>query len=330
MRFSVIMPAYNAEKKLDKSVQSILKQSFSDFELIIVDDGSSDRTWDKIKLFENKDSRVRGIHQSNLGAGAARNTGIDNSKGEYIAFLDSDDVWNHNFLEVINDDISTKMSDVIFINVVREDNNGNLLRSEDMSVFAVLEKEMMIRQQLTGKIPWGCVRKVVKAEILLKNNIRLATTIKVGEESIYSFLVLQYANNISFKFDAIYHYIENNFSLTSNDVPENSHSVFRYINESLEQLGYKNKYEKTINALAVTTVSILINLEVNQDKSIINTLKQANVYIKMYKEFVCGEIDKDSLEWRVKICMPWIKSGLVLPVIVAAKMQKAFRRLGGH
>ena len=71
-------------------------------------------------------------------------------------------------------------------------------------------------------------------------------------------------------------------------------------------------------------------MEVNQDKSIINTLKQANVYIKMYKEFVCGEIDKDSLEWRVKICMPWIKSGLVLPVIVAAKMQKAFRRLGGH
>ena len=52
MRFSVIMPAYNAEKKLDKSVQSILKQSFSDFEMIIVDDGSSDRTWDKIKLFE--------------------------------------------------------------------------------------------------------------------------------------------------------------------------------------------------------------------------------------------------------------------------------------
>lgn len=92
--FTIIMPAYNTRNSIGMSLQSILNQSFYDFEVIVVDDNSQDDTWSIINLYANKDSRIRGIqHTENKGVAAARNTALAESKGRYIAFLDSDDLW---------------------------------------------------------------------------------------------------------------------------------------------------------------------------------------------------------------------------------------------
>ncbi len=99
MRFSVIIPAYNAERFIDIAIRSVLMQSYSDFELIIVDDGSSDGTQEKIKHYT--DSRIRYVYKENGGVSSARNKGISVSKAEYICFLDADDEWKNNHLEVM-------------------------------------------------------------------------------------------------------------------------------------------------------------------------------------------------------------------------------------
>ena len=91
MLFSIIMPVYNAEKILTKSIESALKQTIGDLELIIVDDGSHDGSWKLIKKYASDDKRVVAIHQDNAGPGVARNHAISVSRGEYIAFLDADD-----------------------------------------------------------------------------------------------------------------------------------------------------------------------------------------------------------------------------------------------
>lgn len=90
-KVSVIIPTYNRAHFLAEAIQSVLDQTFTDFELIIVDDGSTDNTEDIVMKF--KDPRIRYINQENSGVSAARNTGIKASDGEYIAFLDSDDIW---------------------------------------------------------------------------------------------------------------------------------------------------------------------------------------------------------------------------------------------
>ncbi len=95
---SVIMPAYNAEKYISKSIQSVLEQTYQNWQLIIVNDGSKDDTSSIIKCFDDK--RIRLIEQENSGVSKARNTGIEYSDGEYIAFLDSDDIWLDKKLEV--------------------------------------------------------------------------------------------------------------------------------------------------------------------------------------------------------------------------------------
>jgi glycosyltransferase involved in cell wall biosynthesis len=95
---SVIMPAYNAEQYLPAAVESVLRQSFSDLELLIVDDGSSDRTLEIARQYAATDSRVRVLEQANAGPGPARNTGFRAATGRLFAFLDSDDEWDETFL----------------------------------------------------------------------------------------------------------------------------------------------------------------------------------------------------------------------------------------
>ncbi|MBO5136584.1 MAG: glycosyltransferase family 2 protein [Clostridia bacterium] len=97
--FSVIIPAYNAEKFIDNSVKSVLSQTCGDFELIIIDDGSCDGTRKKIAGYS--DTRIKYIYQKNSGVSSARNRGICESKGEFICFLDSDDEWKINHLETL-------------------------------------------------------------------------------------------------------------------------------------------------------------------------------------------------------------------------------------
>lgn len=96
MKFSVVIPVYKVEQYLDECVQSVLEQTYSDLEVILVDDGSPDRSGVMCDDWAKKDSRVRVVHQENGGLSAARNTGIRNAQGEYILFLDSDDWWENN------------------------------------------------------------------------------------------------------------------------------------------------------------------------------------------------------------------------------------------
>ena len=85
---SIIVPVYNKEKYLRDCVDSILQQTYKDFELILVDDGSKDSSWNIIKEYANKDKRVVPVHQENAGVSAARNAGLDRAQGKWICFVD--------------------------------------------------------------------------------------------------------------------------------------------------------------------------------------------------------------------------------------------------
>lgn len=103
MRFSVIIPAYNREKELPISIGSVLAQTYTDFELIVVDNGSTDNTKEIVNEYISKDSRVKYYWQENSGSPAgSRNTGIKNAIGEWVAFLDSDDYWYPTKLEMVS------------------------------------------------------------------------------------------------------------------------------------------------------------------------------------------------------------------------------------
>lgn len=98
MRFSVIVPIYNVEKYLNKCIDSIMNQTYNDFELILVDDGSPDNCLSICNHYADTDNRIKVIHQENKGVSIARQNGVSIAKGEYLAFIDSDDWVEINFL----------------------------------------------------------------------------------------------------------------------------------------------------------------------------------------------------------------------------------------
>ena len=97
---SIIVPAYNAEKFIDKCIRSVLNQSYPNLELILVDDGSTDETGKICEEYASKDTRVRVIHKKNSGVSAARNMGLSSAIGEYVVFLDSDDWLDEDIVEL--------------------------------------------------------------------------------------------------------------------------------------------------------------------------------------------------------------------------------------
>ena len=111
---SVIVPVYKAEKYLDKCVQSIVNQTYKNLEIILVDDGSPDNCPEMCDEWAKKDSRIKVIHKENGGVSSARNAGLDNSFGDYIGFVDSDDFIENDFYECLYDNLVENGADISF------------------------------------------------------------------------------------------------------------------------------------------------------------------------------------------------------------------------
>lgn len=326
-KYSIIIPIYNAEKNISTCLLRLARQNFVDFELILVNDGSTDDSQTMIDEFIEMHSQMNiiSIYKKNAGAGAARNTGLERASGEYIVFIDSDDYVDEDFLFETNKVIQDKNADLIFIDIIREDENGKTIRYERMSDFSHLCKDTMLRWQLTGKMPWGGVRKILRRTLIKDHNLRYATSIRVGEESIYSFRALYHAERIAFQTKALYHYVDCSTSLTSNDNVENSQIVFNFIHAFFQEHKEYNGFETTIRALAATTVVIVINVMLA--KGIENVYKESKAVMKKYEQYTNGSIDSSSLDARVKICLPWIRMGWPLPILLASKLQRLYKKI---
>lgn len=181
MLFSIIIPAYNAEKFIIRSVESVLKQKFEDFEIIAVDDGSKDRTLELLKSIN--DERLVVISQANKGVSVARNTGISNASGEFICFLDADDEYLSNHLEHLNGLIIEKPSKKFFATgfciSLRRDSNDIIMPD---TTGAVSYYEDAVREIIRRpKMIWtACI--CIKREMFEKYGM-FEPGVKLGEDT---------------------------------------------------------------------------------------------------------------------------------------------------
>lgn len=125
IKISIIIPVYNVEKYLERCLNSVEKQTFKNFEAIIVNDGSTDKSSTIAQKYVSTDKRFKLIEQDNKGLGGARNTGIQCSNGEFLAFLDSDDWYHERFLELMLDAADSNDADIVICGVERVWNDGS-------------------------------------------------------------------------------------------------------------------------------------------------------------------------------------------------------------
>lgn len=180
-KISVIVPVYKVEEYLHRCVDSILSQSFTDFELILVDDGSPDNCGKICDEYAQKDSRVKVIHKKNGGASNARNVGIKNATGEWITFIDADDYIEQNFLNIPNE----TTEDLLIQNYKQEKNNQITSVEFAKSVMCQTDMQNFIDENLHQVIflsPWA---KFYKRSLLNSCRITFIENIKVGEDNLF-------------------------------------------------------------------------------------------------------------------------------------------------
>lgn len=178
MKFSIIIPAYQAGLYLEKCIKSVLDQTWKDLEIILVDDGSTDSTPELCDSFSKEHANVHVIHQENRGLSEARNTGINAAVGDYILFLDSDDFWNNNdALLQLADRLNNSQADVLNFSYLKYYEDTDELEAyfnnvPEMPLSLKTEKEKKEYLTVNQLYIASACNKAIKRELLLDESLR--------------------------------------------------------------------------------------------------------------------------------------------------------------
>jgi len=206
---SIIVPVYNAEKHLSKMLDSVLNQSYTQWEMILVNDGSTDNSTSIIHKYVNQDKRFRYISQSNAGPSIARNCGIEEAKGDYLAFIDADDWVSPEYLNKLMHPMLTKETDLVcagYYEVNPQFPQDLKLHDFQQELFNKNINKQTYQSNIFNGVSGVLWAKLFKKEIFKENNIQLHPKLRLSEDLI---AVLEYSRFIDKVFiipDAIYYY----------------------------------------------------------------------------------------------------------------------------
>lgn len=217
MRFSIITPVYQVEKYIRKCIESVLSQSYTDFEFIIVDDGSKDECPRIIDEYSSMDNRIQVIHKPNGGLVSARKAGAKIAKGDYIIIVDSDDWVEKDLLYYMNDSISKTNAEIVCCGFSCCYENGEKKVVSPFSTTDLNENDVSSLCQNNifdfSQTLWA---KAIKRELYFQYQMKVNDSITMGEDGVVIYSLLPKCQNIAFVNIALYNYRICNSSITRN------------------------------------------------------------------------------------------------------------------
>ena len=213
-KISIIMPVYNAEKSVARMIDSILNQTFFDWELLIVNDGSTDGSGVILDNYSSKDKRIRVIHKKNEGVAVARQVGVNEMKGEYSIHADSDDWVEPLMLERMYEAAMENQLDIVITDYYIHSSNGKLTRREQKPIS--YDSLDVLYQILTGKLFGGLCNKLLRSSLYKTYNASFFKGINYCEDVlVLAQMLCRSKLSIGYVDNAFYHYILNATSITN-------------------------------------------------------------------------------------------------------------------
>lgn len=228
---TVVVPVYKVEQYLDRCIESIVSQTYRNLEILLVDDGSPDRCPQLCDEWAKKDSRIRVIHQENRGLGMARNTGIEQAKGRYLCFFDSDDYVAQHAVEEACTWAQREGADIVLYGMNSVDGHGHVAEKElstaapktyeGKAVQEILLPDLLCQSGLCADIPMSAWSALFSVELIRRADWRFVSEREVISEDIYSILALyaQVQKAVVLQ-QALYLYCENESSLSRTYRPD--------------------------------------------------------------------------------------------------------------
>lgn len=262
-KLSIIVPVYNVEKYLPKCLESLIKQTLKDIEIICVNDGSMDNSLAILKEFASKDSRIRIIDNQHQGVAKTRNTGIEQSTGEYIGFVDSDDYIDIDFFEKLYNSATKSNSDIAIASILKHKNFFNIYNAkytkEEIAITIQDKIKLCEDKKHFFFYAWN---KIYHSGFIKENNIKFSEG-QIYEDVMFAIKALYYSNKIISVYGTKYHYIEHENSLTKykDKTGEKEHDLIKAYSDLQEFCNSKNiEISERLNYYTKENFGFILNL----------------------------------------------------------------------
>lgn len=230
-KISIVTPVYNSKKYIRKCIESIICQTYSYWELILIDDGSSDGSEEICDQYAVLDSRIKVIHKKNEGVTSARNDGIKYISGQYLLFVDSDDYIEPETLEILTDKVLENNYDIVMFghHKMYENKETNISESDYQLDCSVMDQEHAMKNiYFYGGMLWN---KFIKVSLFKNNNITFNKDLNASEDWLFVLQLITKGRNFLYIKDKLYTYVVRENSISRND---NLNKFLRYNRDAVE------------------------------------------------------------------------------------------------
>lgn len=305
MKFSIIVPVFNSELYIEECVNSVLGQTYEDFELILVDDGSTDKSGLICDWYAQNDNRVRTFHEINSGVSAARNKGLENVTGEWILFLDSDDVLHLNALKCLSENIANCPQVDVFQFGFTNERFSDLCVHHDGKYIPKTSPQEYCALGLYNVCAAG---SVIKIKLINEHYLRFDCQLKLAEDQVFIFQVLHNATLCSRLSDVLYYYRDTPYSATKSANLENMTKTIR----ALEL--YKQDMPLAIEQFDCVIMSFIYYMTLDRNISI-------NVIVDLFNKVNINYVHRCTRGAQLLFYLSKISKKLALIIIRRLKYQ---------
>ena len=330
---SVIIPVYNVEKYIDKCIDSVVNQTYKNLEIILVDDGSPDNCPEICDKWANKDGRIKVIHQENRGLAGARQSGVKAARGDYIAFVDSDDWIDFNAYERCVQMINTYQCDIVIMDFLREYPEKSVPANKQFDNNYYNKKDLinLVYPHMLEVVYANAWSKVIKREIIERYIFKVPENSRLGEDAGYTYSCLLAAKDLYFINECLYHYrvfpesMSFVYSEKLSDVYLNSYNILK---DEFSKYDYdfstslENHLLHLVHQLVINEISAPYTLFSERERSILKSVIQNKDIVNAAKA-----VDKSCFSFHKKLLVLSLSTGNRFVFTITVSFLKAYLKM---
>ncbi len=296
-KISVIIPAYNAEKFIVECLDSVENQTYKNVEIIVVDDGSGDNTYNVVKEYAEKHDNIVLVHQENGGVCAARNKGLDLSTGEYVMFLDADDYLMSKAIELLYGYISVHGADIAAGTLVSSENSNR--EEENANPIVWQPREAIVKCLEDNPFTYSSCGKLFKRGLI--GDMRFVNGRRIHEDSYFNFCVMLKDPRVVTVDQAVYIYRDNPNSASHAMFSEKFFDILYFADEKCKKIKEQRPelLEKSYNVIVKANLAMLHCFCRTKDKKYNKDIKKSVKAVRQYGKYFVPAISTDERFFKI-------------------------------
>ena len=298
--YTVVIPVFNSEKYIERCLNSIIKQTYKNLDIIVINDGSRDNSLKICNQIANVDKRVRVFNQKNKGVSITRNRGIEEAKGDFIIFVDSDDWIEKNTIESVNNEIEKNDVEMVMYGI-----RTSITKNKKKSIvikkrFDSLLKKMIVNESLNGP-----VNKVYNLDLIKKYNIKFMEKIDIAEDLLFNFYYFININSMVMINDELYYCCTDNRESLSRKYNPNKYEQLMIVNNLIEEsllINHKKELMKSVKFIRIKNIFSCI-IDFNRKQCLLTKKEKKQFIKKMHKENRIGILFGNGIKPFIYSCI---------------------------